>query len=389
MLYSRVSEKLNNVKISEMMYGMLLLAFLVSTIWMRVLSNSAFSIQVAQFILIACSVAGTLLILKDFNTFALLYLINMILTWAIIRILKSVDYFYRLEDIIGSISFFCIAYIMYRTNSSMVISRLVYILLSIYFLIETVVLRTSITGLLADGNSYNYISCYMIVFFAIYSFTSLHKNHEPSIIDILLFITVCIAAYGRGGILSAAVYGIGYVSIIQGRIREKPQIFIITIFVIFLSLLFSSYIIDFFDMQGSFDKFEKLGLDSNGRFEIWSRYLQMCRASLYDFILGVDAARINVTANLHNSFLQMWSALGFVFFITNCLLIAISLAKKLANREYFFILVGIVFFVRAFTDKMMFRWYGEILMYYIIIDFFMGLKKNSSVPSEFEFYRDR
>ena len=72
----------------------------------------------------------------------------------------------------------------------------------------------------------------------------------------------------------------------------------------------------------------------------------------------------------------MWATMGLLFSVVNIVLFIKCIVNAAKNSQYYYLLIMVTFFVRAFFDKMMFRWYGEILMYYFILNMLVS-KKNT------------
>ena len=61
----------------------------------------------------------------------------------------------------------------------------------------------------------------MIFYFALYAFSLLKDGKFPGYIDSFILVTVIIFSYGRGGIVSAVIYLVGYIFITLNKNRTR------------------------------------------------------------------------------------------------------------------------------------------------------------------------
>lgn len=353
---------------------MIIALFFGSTIWARILSHSQLSLHVASLLLSVAGVFGLISLLADEKRNCLLYLAFFVLSWVFVFSIRVGDNFYDYVDFLNSLFFIGLAYLLLKESKEVLLFRLLYYVVVLYFFFEIVVLKKPIRGLLADGNTYNYISCYIILFFSIYALSLLKNNKKPGYFDSAILVVTTVYAYGRGGIVAAAFYIVGFVFVKLYEHKRKPYIYFLILAVMIIFLFNYQKIVMLVINNENLQKFMIYGFDTNGRSEIWGKYLWLSRSSFVNFIAGADPLKVFSEGNLHNSFLQMWASMGFVFAVINIVLLIVILRKKLVNHELYYALVLCTFIVRALTDKMMFRWYGEIIMYYCIFDYFISNK---------------
>lgn len=344
-----------------------LFLFLLSLVFARILSHSQLSLMVAITFLTIVGLFGLYKMVVDKNIYCLSYTLLFVISWSIIEFFKNGSQYYQLKDLSNSLLFLFIGYLLLTTQDNDKLYRFLFYFVSCYFLITIVILRKPIRALLADGNTYNYISCYALFFFIVYALIRLKNNKGPSIVDSFLLIAVVVVAYGRGGIATGAFYAVGFVLIKLYEKRRKFYTYALVVLAVISGVFCLDSIVSRVLADARLEKFALYGLDTSGRGYLWKTFLSRTGESLYSFLLGADPQLIRPDGNLHNSFLQMWASLGFVFFIVNIVLLIMCIVKGIQNKEWYFLLVLGTFILRAFTDKMMYRWYGEIIMYYCVM----------------------
>ena len=344
-----------------------LFLFLSSTVCARILFHSQLSLSIAIGFLVIAGLIGLYELFKDRNKYCIAYSLFMAIMWGVIAFFKNGNQYYQLKDVCNSFLFLGIAYLLLTTQKNYYSYKLLYYFVSSYFLIEIVLFKKPIKDLLADGNTYNYISCYVLVLFIIYAFILLKNNKKPGILDSVLLISVVLVSYGRGGIITGSFYTLGFVLLRLYEKRSKPYTYVLVMGAISLCVLYFHKIVSLLLNDARLAKFAQNGLDTSGRDYLWNTFLLRSGESFYSFFLGANPELIRPDANLHNSFLQMWAALGLVFFIVNVFLVIICIVRGIQQRELFYVLLLVTFVLRASTDKMMFRWYGEIIMYFSIM----------------------
>lgn len=349
-----------------------LFLFLISIICARILFHSNLALTIAIVCLAIVGLLGLYKIIEDKNKYCIAYVIFMLIMWGVVAFFKNGHQYYQAKDIINTLFFIGVSYLLLTTQKNYIPYRILYYFVSCFFLIEIVVLKKPIIGLLADGNTYNYISCYVIVFFVIYALVLLKAGKKPGIIDSVLLVGVVMVSFGRGGIISGVFYALGFAMLKLYEKRSKPYTYVFIMSIVSVGTLFFHRLVSMVLSDERLAKFAQNGLDSSGRDYLWKTFLSRSGESVYSFFLGADPEQIRPDGNLHNSFLQMWASLGFVFFIVSVLLILICIVKCVQNREWYFLLLLGTFFLRAFTDKMMYRWYGEIIMYYCVLRLMIG-----------------
>ena len=345
--------------------------FFLFTLWARIWDHSQISLTVASILLSVAGVIGISKMILDQNKRCLLYFLFLICSWLSVFLLRFGDIFYDFVDMANTLFFWGIAYILLTTKTNYKLYRLLFYIVALYFFVEIIILKRPIRGLLADGNSYNYISCFMIFYFALYAFSLLKDGKFPGYIDSFILVTVIIFSYGRGGIVSAVIYLVGYIFITLNKNRTRIFLYLFLMSALLFVFVCWDQIMELLLSDKNFGKFVIYGFNSNGRSNIWGTFLCNSTSNVINFVAGADPREILEDGNLHNSFLQMWAAMGFIFFTVNIILLIICIVKKTKEKNWYYLLILGTFLVRAFFDKMMYRWYGEILFYFCFIDMFV------------------
>ena len=366
--------EIQKVNISKTIIDTSLFLFLLSLIFARILSHSQMSLVLAIMFLTLAGLIGLCKMIVDKNIYCWSYTLLLIVSWSIIEFFKNGSQYYQLKDLGNSLLFLFIGYLLLTTQDSDKLYRFFFYSVSCYFLITIIIIRKPIRVLLADGNTYNYISCYAIFFFIVYALIRLKNNKEPSVLDSFLLVAVVFVSYGRGGIATGAFYVAGFIMIKLYEKRKKYYTYVFVVLAVIGGVFSIDSILSRILTDERLEKFVIYGLDTSGRGYLWKTFLSRSTNSIYSFLLGADPQLIRSDGNLHNSFLQMWASLGFVFFVVNIVLLIMCIVKVIQNREWYFLLVLSTFVLRAFTDKMMYRWYGEIIMYYCVLRLMIGDK---------------
>ncbi len=354
----------------------LIALFLLCTMWARIFTHTEYSLRIASALLVLSGTTGLLLASFDKCTAALLYVLFMFVSWGPNQLFKDGGAFYTETDFLNSIFFFGIAYLVMSNRLNYKIFQLLYYVVAGFFILQINILHNSIREILADGNTYNYISCILLLYFCIYICVAIKNGKKPTHVDTVLLMIVIISSYGRGGIVSAFIYLAGFLFIKAYEYKKKEYVYIAIVLLIATGFLFSDTIIQSFASSNMFGKFLEYGLSSNGRSEIWTNYIRNSFSNANSFFFGANPREIFIDGNLHNSYLQMWATMGLLFSVVNIVLFIKCIVNAAKNSQYYYLLIMVTFFVRAFFDKMMFRWYGEILMYYFILNMLVS-KKNT------------
>ncbi|MBP5368799.1 MAG: hypothetical protein J6Z01_10145 [Bacteroidales bacterium] len=260
--------------------------------------------------------------------------------------------------------------------------RVLFIFVMVSILVKLLLFDTPIREFMLDESSYNFISVLALLYFGLYCLTLIKNNKPLSLKDGFLFLVVCCLAYGRGGIISALCF-LGLLLVYKfynARISANKKVLIG--FLVLLSIIFfHSLLLDRLSDYEIFGKFKKMGMESNGRADIWLKFINNSFSSFKDFILGANPAKIFTEGNLHNSYLQMYANFGFVFFISNVfitILILIYYSRK-RSRNIWLLILFVTFIVRALLDRVCFRGHCEILYFYFIFNFFIDISTKNKV----------
>ena len=95
-------------KVSEI----LIVLFLLATMWARIFTHSDQALSVASILLTLAGLVGLVQITMDKYVSAFIYILFMVISWLPGFLLKEGGAFYTLTDLINSIFFFGIAYMI-------------------------------------------------------------------------------------------------------------------------------------------------------------------------------------------------------------------------------------------------------------------------------------
>lgn len=363
--------KLKYEDIPNLVEDIVVSAFLFFTIYSRMFAHNEDTLELASNCLIVAGTIGILRMLRDRNSRIFLYIIFTLCCWGISFFYRLGEWIYDIRDISNTIFFMGIAYSFVKKNPRIWLYASAYYFTVIYVFLQVVVWGKSYRSVMVDGNSYNYISAFVVFLYCLYVFAQEKRGRHPSIVQNAIFAGILLITYGRGGIITAFIYGLLFIYLRLYEGKKKVYTYALAAGCLFAVFFSRDFIIGYFIEGGALNKFLEYGLNSNGRLVLWETYLKNCVSGVSDFIFGANPVLLRPDANLHNSFLQMWASLGFIFFSVNIILMICESIRAIKGKRYYYVIVFIAFCVRAFTDKMMFRWYGEILMYYYVFGYLL------------------
>lgn len=352
---------------------LLVCSFLFFTAFVRFVSNTPLTLLMCNISLVASGLCGIFLIIYDDSIAHVIYMFFLLFCWLMEMLLRR-EWGYSISFMMSTLSYLGIAYYLVRRKHNTDIIRGLYYLYIIYLLYRIVVLKVHHSIIMVDKTSHNYVSVTLMIFIGLIMLLDDKNNKIPRNIDIASYFVVCVLAYGRGGIVASALLLIGTFMLKMfdnKNIKEFLIKFIIlSIAVACLGTTVISVVVD----SGYFEKFQYAGIQSGERNNIWKLFFDTCTTSFHDFMLGGNPGIINIAnknheGNLHNSFLQMYATMGFIFFIVNMILLISALISDFKRKKFWILLIMMTFLIRAFTDKMMFRGFCEVLYYYYLFDY--------------------
>ena len=363
---------LNKQHIIRILVYVVLIFFFFINAGIRLISRNTITLTLWRTSMVLAGLIGLIQIIKRREYKIIGYVFFALISWIFTLLLRS-EWHYSLVDFISSISLMGIAYLLVLEWDSIIVFRGLYYGVSVLILFRILVLNSSIRGFLLDGTSYNFISVITLFYLVVYIYVLDKHGEEPSYLDVFLFFVIGILAYGRAGILSAILV-LGMTIIIKSYENRKAfWVYLIIVGGMLLTFWKSEKIISYVLESSYFDKFRKLGLET-GRVGIWKAFFDSCFKSPVSFISGGNPLKAVFSANLHNSFLQMYTSLGLIFFIVTIILMIRTSAFLFKNGKRWILMGSFVMFVRMFTDKIMFNSYGEIVLFFFL---FLAMQRKS------------
>ncbi|QWB95439.1 hypothetical protein KHQ89_05660 [Mycoplasmatota bacterium] len=216
--------------------------------------------------------------------------------------------------------------------------------------------------------SRNYVSVYLLFFIFMY-YVSNYKENTINILPSVLFFLLSVFAIGRTGILVSRVL---VLLTLMWNTRNstyfKKLINLIIIIIIVIIIVFIQS--DFYKVVFS-RFFETSNLTLGGRLTIWKEFYEKLFDSILNFLLGPKLDQIPLAVyfdfNLHNSFLNLYSRYGFIIFVIVLMLMVNSLLSMLKRKEILLLIISLIFIMRASTDLLFSYYYGDVLMYFLVL----------------------
>ena len=356
------------------------LLYLYLNFVIRVFDNSIISLRLCLVSLLMSCVCSFFCYSRK-NYLCFLYIILFIVSWIIELIFKP-EWQYSFDYFVYSVSYMLVALFLVQWNQKIFALRVLFIFVMVSILVKLLLFDTPIREFMLDESSYNFISVLALLYFGLYCLTRIKNNKPLSLKDGLLFLVVCCMAYGRGGIISAVCFLslLLLVKFCKSRMGANKKV-LIGFLVLFSIIFFHSLLLDRLSDYEVFGKFRKMGMESNGRADIWLHFISNSFSSIKDFILGANPSKIFNDGNLHNSYLQMYANFGFVFFLSNVFItifILIYYSRK-RSRNIWLLILFVTFIVRALLDRVCFRGHCEILYFYFIFNFFLDISTKNKV----------
>lgn len=316
---------------------------------------------------------------KKINLYPIGYLLLLISSWMICYLAKPL-YHYEFTKLICSVMYIGVALILIENKQNLKIYIAFFYIAIGVLLFRLYVMRIPINVFMADGSSYNFISVICLFLVSTYNIVRIQNGKDFSIVSIVIYFIITVTGYGRGGLLSGILMLLGMIVIMYLKKNKLSKLMILLFTLIFLACIYKyldsivSYVFYQTELLG---KFKIRGINSNIRLLYWKIFLSNNFSSVSNLFFGSNPylAR-EIDGNLHNSFLQMYSAFGLVFFVTNIIIIFKAIRKNYLDHNISNLLFFIVLLVRSFTDRVMFHGINECIFYYFI--FLFLLNKNSS-----------
>ena len=344
-----------------------LVALLIVIGFIRLIRNNSTTILISQAVILGCGALGFLTAFFDRQLRVFYYAFFAVFCYALSLILRH-EWSYEMSSFVQSVCYMGAAYLLFRKKHHVLPYRVVYYAVCAFMIFQLLIRNVPIRRFLKDGNSYNFISVIALFYLSVYVLVQLQNNIEPGYLQAALFLIIAVAAYGRSGIVVAVFF---MFLVIFRRIHlNKRDIFLYLVTAAFVLLLFiyGGDILNYILKAGYFEKFTTAGLDTP-RPIIWRLFWETCTSGIRLFVSGGIPTSYSAEGNLHNSFLQMYTSLGAAFFCVTVILLIRAAADRIKKRDYWGLMMPVTLFMRAFMDKLFYKGYCEIILYYFIFQY--------------------
>lgn len=238
------------------------------------------------------------------------------------------------------------------------------------------------------STSRNYVSFFLIYsMFPLCISSSLRKETLP-IIPLIITLVLSILAVGRGGIIMSAflfLFSLFFTKTKNVSKKKKCLLFLIKIsivvaivFIIIRQDILEEIAPRFF-MSGNFE------VKDTSRLKIWGTYFDNIN-SFESFVFGYNSLAstgLKGQGNLHNSFLQLHTNIGFFGLVLFILAISFSACFLIKKKEFQLLVFLITILFKGAVDLSFGFYYGDvIIVFFILYPFyqrFIVTKKECSV----------
>ena len=364
--------RLDKNSLPMMITNFVCFCYLILLYIQQTIENVPYIQSITNGFLIAGAILSLMLdLIRKNKTEWLFYFVFAILSWFIVYMARS-DWQYTFNQFMSTGCYMLIGLNFAKSKHNVsVYNWLLYIVLGV-LLARIVIFGESFREII-NFSSYNFISVLALFYLVIAVKVQGKNNVKISFKEVALFVLVTLFSYGRAGIISGVIFAVLALLLIIAQMKNIPlKIFLVVAgVVVFLSGAQKLWemILD----TGLLDKFVRLSFDTNGRSEIWSRYLNTCFENIGSFFIGGTPSFL-IDGNIHNSFLQMYAIFGLPFFVTNVVIIIKMFIRDIKCKDFQSLIISVTFFVRCMTDRVLFRGYGEIAYFFIIFDYLCNEK---------------
>lgn len=219
--------------------------------------------------------------------------------------------------------------------------------------------------------SRNYISVFSMMATIMFYLGEEKRGNEVKLYPGIINFVLCVGAIGRGGILSSAflllsVIFLKYFISVRGY---KRLLFLSFAVLILLIITITPSILKRYSVL--FARFADYGIESSGRTEILKEYFEQIISSPTNLFFGCRVNNcpsiLRFNLNLHNTFLQMHFTYGIIFSLVVILLSVKACKNAWSNGSQLFVMLFITYIIRSMVDQIGYAFFGEIFIYYFII----------------------
>ena len=365
-------------------------AFFIVTFYSFVIQSSSFISQIRLLILIISGLFGYFIYFlhhyKEMSSLKIFaFIMMMIFFWLVSSTLRLIG-IYDFDVFKYTLFYMGIALNLLDHKHSINITRFMFYCVCFIIIYKIVIMNVPIRMFMKDGTSYNYISVITLFFLLLYCLVYMQHQKKIPITTALIFFIICLLSYGRGGIVTASFFLISIISynyIMVNGVNKKIVIFILLAFS--LLFMFEPLLTKIYEL-GFLNKFLSAGYSDASRFYIWDDYLSSCFESAKSFLLGGNKYGVMPDGNLHNSYLQLYSSFGFIPFLVNIYIFINLILLTFRNKNGLYLIILFTFFIRSFTDKLLFQGYCEIFYFYFIFDY---LKNSNKITKNIKYKKSK
>ena len=361
--------RIKNNKIGYYISESLILLFFILTAYVRLVDNNRIALTVCTLSLLISGFYNIAISIYRGNHKLLWFILAATFFWGIGYLMRT-EWHYNVNYYINSVAYMGIGYSFIYEKKNRKIYSLLYYLIGLFVLYQLLITKIPIRGFLKDGTSYNYISIVVMFYLCIACIVKEKNGKEIPYIDAIIFLIISIVSYGRGGIATAIAFLILLLIAKAINHNRSLKVYLIGAVGIIIALIAGRQIYQHILSSGIFLKFQQMGLEGE-RIGIWTAFFQNARTSIWRIIIGGNPGIFSLEGNLHNSFLQMYATFGLIFSLALLYWYMRFYVGALKQKNLWLIVVATAFTLRAFTDKLLFRGYFEIVFYFFV---FLGLE---------------
>jgi O-antigen ligase len=234
-----------------------------------------------------------------------------------------------------------------------------------------IVLGVDATDAIGSGSGNN-ISTYILFYVILLYMKRYEENKSISYWPCIIAIILSIWGNGRAGILASGVLFVliffyDYIFVKKAKPSTLIKITMLALIaLVIMYFYFDSYIEDLLE------KFDRYGY-SSVRMEIWSEYFNSAFSSIGNFFFGVppQAGKTPLlfyySGNPHNAFIMLHSKFGFIGVLCVLFLLIRTVARFLQKKEYVYLILIVVWFIRSMFDWTGFPGIFDVLFFYFVI----------------------
>lgn len=261
-----------------------------------------------------------------------------------------------------------VSFVMVKKNIALWPLKLVFYIIAAYFIYELLILETNPLEIFysSAGGMMNTILISIAIPVQLFEY---RRNAKISIIPPIVVFIVSTYSLSRTSMACAALYFLAITGVFSFRTTSKKA-FGYILFAVILIILTRSIINNWDNIMAMemYEKFDRKGIESSGRTDIWNYYFQSIDLFYFLFGRNVDQTQmIYGFANTHNSFIQLHSQLG---------ILAIAFIVYFIRVVYYYIrnnfitfLLLLVLIIRCFYDTPYFFGIFDYSVFVLLLDY--------------------